>query len=133
MVCAPRDSAPLPAAVTEATTASRLDLDWVLSSFIAVIDFSTASLNALLPAAVYCSAVDLMVWALVAMGFESPARRGWGRARADLEFASNNVGRQEKFVQCTIIAPLVVQCSMPQRFVRVRHCRSLVIYFNERR
>src|SRR5665213_1644292 len=59
MARAPRVSAPLVAAVTEATTASRFFLEWVFSSPSAAMDFSTESLNALLPAAVNCSAVFL--------------------------------------------------------------------------
>jgi hypothetical protein len=48
-------------AVTEAITASRFFLEWALTSFSEARDFSTASLNATLPAVVNCSTVFLTV------------------------------------------------------------------------
>src|SRR5437879_3395796 len=56
---APRASAPLVAAVTEATTASRFFLEWALASFSAARVFSTPSLKATFEAAVNWSTVVL--------------------------------------------------------------------------
>src|SRR3990167_9120650 len=80
MAWAPRASAPLVEAVTEAMTASRFFLEWALTSFSEARDFSTASLNATLPAVVNCSTVFLTVSA-AAMGYSPEVDCGGGGRR----------------------------------------------------
>src|SRR5258706_11309160 len=119
MACAPSVSAPLVAAVTEATTASRFFLEWVLASPKAAIDFSTPSLNALLPAVVNCSTVVFRVSAPVAMevsprgfargmGFRICKFGGdahWGTLCAsDAVILMLQCKSQRIFVQCTMMS-----------------------------
>src|ERR1700722_9006001 len=63
---APRLSAPLVAAVTDATTASKFFFESAFSSVNALIDFSKVSLNALLPTVVNCSTADFAASVLLA-------------------------------------------------------------------
>ena len=67
MARAPSVSAPFVAAVTDATTASRFFLEWVFISARAAIDFSTESLNVLLPAVLMFSIVVFTASGLVAI------------------------------------------------------------------
>src|SRR5947207_9945026 len=76
MACAPRASAPLVAAVTEAMTASRFFFEVVFASFSAARVFSTPSLKAVEEAALKVSTVDLTVSAAAIWG-ELLRRIGW--------------------------------------------------------
>src|SRR3569833_1217473 len=67
MACAPRASAPLVAAVTEATTASRFCFETPMASLSAERVFSTPFLKAVMEAVVNWSTVDFTASAAAAM------------------------------------------------------------------
>src|SRR5579859_5558252 len=94
MACAPRASAPLVAAVTEATTASRFFLEWALASFRAARVFSTPSLKAVFEAAVNWSTVDFTASAAAAMGISGC---GCGLRRGGELLFGTGISRGEAF------------------------------------
>ena len=112
---APRVSAPLAAAVTEAVSASMLRLPWALASLMAVRDFSTPSLKAWFPAVANWS---VLIMTVSSISFCDGRTRGPPRPPAvpqckllrsllgisspQTPYGEDRFRRQEFFVQCNM-------------------------------